>query len=117
MKRKLCYFCTLLLMVVACVAWSQSTYTLGWGSASGDEGAFTNFTANTGEVKDILSFSTQQNDASNPAAYNQKSKELRLYYSSNGNGCSITLKPATGLTITSAVIWSGTSPNVEYSVD
>ncbi len=97
----------------------QTTHTIGWGTASGDAGTYTNFTATSGTVTNILSFSTAQNGASNAPAYNANSKELRLYSTSNGNGCSITITPVSDLTITQIVITatSGYTSDVKYSVD
>ena len=99
--------------------WGQTTHTIGWGTASGDAGTYTNFTATSGSVAHILSFSTAKNDASNAPAYNANSKELRLYSTSNGNGCSITITPDSDLTITQIVITatSGYTSDVKYSVD
>ena len=93
------------------------TYTLGWGTASGDEGTYTNFTANSGSVSGIVSFSSAKNSSSNAPAYNATSKELRLYYNSGGDGGSIILEPASDITITGFVMTTSTSPSVKYSVD
>lgn len=95
-------------------AWGD-THTLGWGSASGSSGTYTNFTATSGTVTDIVSFTTAKNSGSNPA-YNSSSNELRLYYASNGSGGSITLTPASGVTITGFTITTSTSPTTKYKV-
>ncbi len=96
-------------------AWGEE-YTIGWGTASGNEGTYTNFTATSGSVDGILSFSTAQNSATTNPAYNSNNKDLRLYYG-NGNGGSITLTPATGITITGVVMTTSTIPSVKYTVD
>ena len=101
---------------LAGTAWAD-TYTLGWGTASGDAGTYTNFTATSGTVSDIVSFSTAKNSSQNAPAYNSNNSQLRLYYASNGSGGSITLTPATGITITGFVMKTATSPSVKYSVD
>ena len=99
--------------------WGQNTYTIGWGTASGDAGTYTNFTATSGSVQGILNFSCAKNGSANDPAYNANASELRLYYGSNGNGngCSITIFPAQGVTITSAVMTTSTSPSVQYYVN
>ena len=93
------------------------TYTLGWGTASGTTGTYSNFTAISGSVTNIVSFSSDKNSSSNTPAYNSSSSELRLYYASNGSGGSVTLTPATGVTITGFVMTTSTSPSVKYSVN
>ena len=104
----------LLVLGVGGSAWAE-TYTLGWGTASGSN--FTNFTATSGSVSGILSFTTAKNGAGSAPAYNASNSELRLYYGSGGNGGSITITPASGITITGAVITTSTSPTVKYKVD
>ena len=101
------------LTLITTQAWGDS-YTLGWGSATGTN--FTNFTTTSGTVTDIVSFSTAKNSASSNPAYNSSSKELRLYYNSGGNGGSITLTPATGVTITGFTITTSTSPTKEFLI-
>jgi len=96
---------------------NADTYTIGWGTASGNEGTYTNFTTTSGTVTGLVSFSTAKNSASSNPAYNSSSNELRLYYNSGGNGGSITLTPATNITITGVVMTTSTSPSVKYSVD
>lgn len=119
MMKKLRYFCTLLLMAVAGVAWAQTqeTHTIGWGTASGDAGTFTNFDVTSGEVAGVLSFTSDKNSSSTAPAYNANSSELRLYYNSSGDGGSITITPKEGITITGAVITTSTLPAVAYYVD
>ena len=93
------------------------TYTLGWGAASGSTGTYTNFTATSGSVSGIVSFSTAKNSSGSDPAYNSSDKELRLYYNNGGAGGSITLTPASGKYITGFVMTTSTSPSVNYSVD
>ncbi|QYR10897.1 chitobiase/beta-hexosaminidase C-terminal domain-containing protein [Prevotella sp. Rep29] len=116
MKKHLRYLLTLLLVMVASVGWAD-TYTLGWGTASGEEGTYTNFTGTAGSVDGIVSFSTEKNSSANAPAYNANNSELRLYYNAQGNGCSITLTPAEGITITGIVMKTSLSPSVNYFVD
>ena len=100
-------------------AWgAEETYTLGWGSASGTN--YQNFTAVSGEVLNVLSFNSEQNNAGSAPAYNANSKELRLYFNDGGNGGSITLNPVTGVTITGVTITASSTsytPDVKYNVD
>lgn len=107
------------LVVGSLNSWADNSYTLGWGNATGDAGTFKNFTATSGTVDDIVSFTTAKNNAGTAPAYNSNNKDLRLYYSSDGNGGSITLTPALGVTITSATITATSSytPTVKYKVD
>lgn len=117
MKKHLRYLLTLLLVMVASVGWGQTTYTIGWGTASGDEGTYTNFTGTGGTVEGILSYTTEKNSSQTNPAYNANNSELRLYYNAQGNGCSITLTPAEGITITGIVMKTSLSPSVNYFVD
>ena len=94
-----------------------NTYTIGWGTATGSAGTYTNFTTTSGSVEGILSFSSAKNGAGSDPAHNASDSELRLYYSSSGNGGSVTLTPESGITITSAVMTTSTSPSVKYSVN
>ena len=96
---------------------SESKYTIGWGTATGTSGTYSNYTATSGSVNNLLSFSCQKNNGTNDPAYNSSNSELRLYYNSGGKGNSITIVPATGVTFTNVVITTSTSPNVKYSVD
>lgn len=116
MKKQLRYFLTLLLVMVASVGWAD-TYTLGWGTASGEEGTYTNFAGTGGSVDGIVSYSTEKNSSSSNPAYNANANELRLYFNAQGNGGSITLTPAEGITITGIVMTTSTSPSVNYFVD
>lgn len=102
---------------------SGNTYTLGWGSASGSAGTFTNFTATSGSVTSLLSFSTAKHDELTTPAYNENNSELRLYNNGNNsssttNGGSITITPADGITITGFVITaaSGYTPTTKYKI-
>ncbi|MFA6660744.1 MAG: Ig-like domain-containing protein, partial [Bacilli bacterium] len=97
----------------------SGTYTIGWGSATGEAGTYSNFTTTSGSAAGFLSFTTAQNNGTNPPAYNSSSKELRLYYASNGNGCSITITPLAGIVYTGFTITatSGNTPTVKYSVN
>ena len=95
----------------------ESTYILGWGDATGDEGTYTNFDAISGSVENLFSYSTNKNSSSTTPAYNSNSKELRLYYDSNGNGGSITINVEDEVTITKIVMKTSTSPTVKYFVD
>lgn len=112
--------CLLLLVVFLSFGvgnvWGDDTYTLGWGTASGSTGTYTNFSDVSGSVTDIVSFSTAKNSSSNNPAYNSGSSELRLYYASNGSGCSVTLTPASGVTITGFTITTSTTPTTKYKV-
>lgn len=106
------------LTLTASTVWAE-THTIGWGSATGTAGTYTNFTATSGTVTNVVSFSTAKNSASSAPAYNSSDKELRLYYGS-GNGCSITLTPTTGVTITAVKITASSTsytPTVKYNVN
>ena len=119
MKQKL--LLKSMLLLCALIAGSSSvwadTYTLGWGTATGAAGTYTNFENVSGSVKDIVSFSTAKNSSGSNPAYNSSASELRLYYNSGGDGGSITLTPAAGVTITGAVMTTSTNPSVNYSVN
>ena len=98
--------------------WAEdASYALGWGDATGTAGTFTNFTATSGNVNGIVSFSTAKNSSSTAPAYNSNNKDLRLYYNAGGDGGSITLIPAEGVTITGFTMKTSTTPSVKYSVD
>ena len=64
-----------------------------------------------------MSFSTEKNSSSNAPAYNANASELRLYFASSGDGGSITITPASGVTITEAIMTTSTTPSVNYFVD
>ena len=107
----------LVFMMPSLAGWGQTTHIIGWGTASGEAGTYTNFTTTSGEVTNVLSFSTAKNSSSSNPAYNSSSNELRLYYAASGDGGSITIVPAEGVTITDAVMTTSTAPSVGYSVD
>ena len=92
-------------------------YMIGWGTASGTAGTYSNFTAISGSVSDILSFTSSKNSAGSDPAYNGSNNELRLYYASSGNGGSITITPAEDVTFTGFEMKTSTLPAVKYSVD
>ena len=115
-KFKLFFACLLMSVLSIGQMWGE-TYTLGWGEATGVAGTFSNFTAVSGNVQDVVSFSSAKNSSSTNPAYNANAKELRLYYHSGGKGGSVTLTPATNVTITGFVMTTSTAPSVKYSVD
>ena len=95
--------------------WAE-TYTIGWGQATGDNS--TNFTTTSGTIPNLFSFSTAKNSGSSAPAYGKKDKILTLYRdTSNGNGGSITITPASGITITGFVMATESDPSVKYAVD
>lgn len=94
-----------------------STYTIGWGAASGTTGTYSNFTDTSGSVSGLLSFSSAKNSSTSEPAYNSNNNELRLYYNSQGNGGSITITPEEGVTIKGFVMMTSTNPSVKYFVD
>lgn len=119
-----------LAMMLTCILLSTNqmradlTYTLGWGTASGASGTYTNFTTTSGSVTDLLSFSTAKNSAKNAPAYNSGDSELRLYNNKDGrpnyviSGGSITITPASGVTITGFTITATANyqPTTKYKV-
>ena len=99
---------------------NSGTYIIGWGTATGTDGTFTNFSSVSGSVTDLLSFSSAQNSGTNVPAYSSKDQELRLYYSSTGDGYSITIIPVEGVTFTGFVVTASSTsytPTVKYSVN
>ena len=109
-----------MLLLCALIAGSSSTwaeiYTIGWGQATGDNS--TNFTTTSGTVPYLFSFSTEKNSASSNPTYNSKDKYLQLNYASKGDGNSITITPASGITITGFVLAAdATDPTLKYTVD
>ena len=118
MKTKFLLFSLMLSLLSITNVWAEdASYALGWGDATGTAGTFTNFTATSGNVSGIVSFSTAKNSSATAPAYNSNNKDLRLYYHASGAGGSITLTPATGVTITGFVMKTSTTPSVKYSVD
>lgn len=75
------------------------------------------FTGTSGTIDSNISFTTEKNDAgSNPYF----GSELRLYYASSGNGCSITLTPSNGAIITGfkiTAVSDSYTPTMKYNVD
>ena len=114
--RKIVALCLVMVMAMG-AAWGQTTHTIGWGTASGDAGTYTNFTGTSGTVAGVCSFEAKKNGSGNNPAYNSNSSELRLYYNASGNGGSILITPVSGVTITGAVMTTSTSPSVAYYVD
>ena len=96
--------------------WADS-YSIGWGGASDSQDPYKNFTTTSGDIENVVSFSSDKESSSTAPTYNANSKELRLYYNANGNGGSITLTPAQGVTITGFVMTCSTEPSVKYFVD
>lgn len=91
------------------------TCLLAVGSAWAESVTYT-FSSTSGTINEAISFSTQQNNATTAPAFNDN---LRLYYGS-GDGCSLTLTPATGIVITEVTINSASSsytPTVKYNID
>ena len=96
---------------------TTSSYTIGWGTASGTSGTYSNFSGTSGSVNNLLDFSTSQNSSQNAPAVS--SSELRLYYAGSGNGGSITITPKNSAVITGFVmtVESNYNPTVKYFVN
>ena len=100
----------------------QFTPTSGGGGTSQvtinfDSGG--NCSSTSGEF-DGVSFTTSQSSGTNQPAYNSNSYELRMYYSSSGNGNTFTLTPDDNYSITGVVITASSTsytPTVKYNVD
>lgn len=79
----------------------------------------TTISGNTsGETSGVLSWSSEKNNAANYPIWS--SDHYRFYYSSDGNGCSMSIKAEDGVTITGITITAtGTSytPTVKYNID
>ncbi len=74
----------------------------------------------SGTIDSNIAFTTDKNEASSVPAFNTTSNELRLYYSSTGNGCSLTLTPSNGAVITDVKLTASSAtytPTVKYNVD
>jgi hypothetical protein len=101
MKSSLKFLVTLFFVLNGVLGWGQVTHT---------------FTSTSGAIDSNISFTTQQNSSGTAPAFNTN---LRLYYASNGNGCSITLTPTNGITITQVKLFGVTSytPTVKYNSD
>ncbi len=96
---------------------TTKNYILGWGSASGTTGTYTNFSTTNGSVENLLSFTTAKNSGTSAPSVN--SNQLRLYYNSGGNGGSITITPASSTTITGfelVCVKDGSAPTIGYKV-
>ena len=114
--RKIVALCFVMVMAMG-AAWGQNTHTIGWGTASGEEGTYTNFTDISGTVAGVCSFEAVKNSSGSNPAYNASASELRLYYNNGGDGGSIIITPVSGVTITGAEMTTSTSPSVAYYVD
>ena len=118
---RVCMIVAVMTSAFAGTAWAQDTYTIGWGRATGTEGTYTNFEDTSGSVEGKVSFTTAKNSSNNDPYYSSSNQELRLYFNrQQGNGGSITLTPAEGITITGFVITtagSNYSPSIKYSAD
>ena len=75
------------------------------------------YTTTSGTVNEYLSFDCQKNGGTTNPAYNASNQQLRLYYSSTGNGCSITFAIANGAVVTGVEMTTATTPTVKYFVD
>lgn len=74
------------------------------------------FSATSGSIDSNISFTTEKNSSATVPAFNT---QLRLYYSANGDGCSVTLIPANGAVINQVKISAVTNytPTVQYNED
>lgn len=74
------------------------------------------FSATSGSIDSNISFTTEKNSSANVPAF---SVNLRLYYATSGDGCSITLTPANGAVISDIKITGVTAylPTMKYNVD
>ena len=86
------------------------------GNAWGESGSKVAFGGTSGTSADkCWSFTSAKNNATNAPAYS--SSQLRLYYASNGNGCSATITAASGYKLTKIVIYTSTTsyrPTVKF---
>ncbi|MEE1069396.1 MAG: InlB B-repeat-containing protein [Paludibacteraceae bacterium] len=74
----------------------------------------------SGSVKDVLSWSSEQQASANAPTWNTNDSEYRFYYNSGGNGCSMTIDAEEGVTITGIKITASSTsyrPTVKYNVD
>jgi len=72
----------------------------------------------SGTVTDVLSWTADKNSASSAPIWS--TDHYRLYYASNGNGCSMTFTPVAGITITGFKLTATSTtytPAVKYNVD
>lgn len=74
------------------------------------------FSATSGAIDSNISFTTEKNNSATVPAFNT---QLRLYYSGDGNGCSITLTPSNGTVISEVKVTAVTNytPVMKYNVD
>lgn len=75
------------------------------------------FSGTNGSVDSNIAFTTQKNSASSAPAF---LTELRLYYTSSGDGCSLTLTPSNGAVINQVKITASSAsytPTVKYNVN
>ncbi len=75
------------------------------------------FQSNSGTITNVLTFSSAKNGSSNDPAYNSNSSELRMYYSSKGNGGSITITANGGVTFSGFVLTADKTPTTKYTAD
>ena len=74
----------------------------------------------SGSVKDVLSWSSEQQTSANAPTWNTNNSEYRFYYHSGGNGCSMTIDAEEGVTITGIKITASSTSyrtTVKYNVD
>ncbi len=79
------------------------------------------FAGTSGPIDSNISFSTAKNSGTTNPAFNTGDNTLRLYYSSTGtpyHGCSITLSPSVGVTITAVELYgvAGNTPVLRYTI-
>ena len=90
------------------------------GSVLGQTVVSHTFAATSGTIDSNISFTTQVNSSGTAPAFNSADSTLRLYYGSASpyNGCSITLVPSNGATITAVELTgvSGNTPTMRYSI-
>ena len=100
-----------LLCLISFMAINAETFTITFGD---------NMTSTSGTFLDgAISLSSDKNNGTNPPAYNANSKELRLYYNAEGNGCSVTLT-TNGVIIKGVQLTASSTsytPIVKYNVD
>ena len=108
-KFLLSIFCCLMAFISV---QAEETFTITFGSnISATSGTFLN---------GKLSLKCDKNNASSDPAYNANSKELRLYYNAQGNGCSATLTTDGTIKITGIELTASSTsytPTVKYYVD
>ena len=84
----------------------------GWGQTIVNH----TFSSTSGSIDSNIAFTSQQNSSVTAPSF---SSGLRLYYASNGSGCSITLTPSNGAIITQVKITAQSTytPTVKFNVD